>query len=164
MEQLRVTDNTIETPKTCAFTGHRELGKDFSARKLKIEIKALIEKGVDTFYNGMAVGFDLIAAETVLAFKRRYKHIKLIACIPCPDQDKYFSDRDKKRYVKVCQAADERVVLFERYTNYCMQARDRYMAERADVLITYCKKDTGGTAYTVRYFKKIHAENEIIFI
>ena len=59
--------------KSCAFTGHRQLGEDFSLKKLKKSIKTLIEQGVDTFYNGMAMGFDLAAAEMVLILKKKYK-------------------------------------------------------------------------------------------
>ena len=164
MQQLRFPTNEEKEVKSCAFTGHRELGEDFSLRALKKEIKALIAKGVDTFYNGMAIGFDLAAAEIVIGLKRWNSKLKLIACIPCPNQDKYFSEKDKKRYAKACKKADETVILSDKYTPYCMQARDRYMADRADVLLTYCKKNTGGTAYTVRYFQKTHPENEIIFL
>jgi hypothetical protein len=38
------------------------------------------------------------------------------------------------------------------------------MAERGDILITYCKEESGGTAYTVQYFKKNFPEREIIFL
>ena len=164
MEQLFIKTQEQKTPKTCAFTGHRTLEKDFSLRVLKKEIKALIERGVEVFYNGMAMGFDLSAAEAVISFKRKFPQVKLIACIPCPAQDKYYSDKDKKRYAKLCSQADEMLVLSKEYTPYCMLSRDRYMADRADVLLTYCKKDTGGTAYTVQYFKKKHPESEIIYI
>ena len=55
----------------CAFTGHRSLEKDFSEKKLKEEIERVISMGVTDFYNGMAMGFDLIAAETVLSLKKK---------------------------------------------------------------------------------------------
>ena len=73
LEFLFKKQKTFSTPpKKCAFTGHRQLGEDFSARKLKKEIKKMMEAGVETFYNGMAMGFDLIAAETVLKWKKKY--------------------------------------------------------------------------------------------
>lgn len=146
------------------FTGHRELDGDFSARKLKKEIEKMILRGVKIFYNGMAMGFDLIAAETVLALKKKYPEIRLIACIPCYEQEKYYSDRDKKRYAKAFASADERVFVSENYHRGCMLKRNRYMAERADVMLAYCKKEAGGTAYTVKYFRKLHPLNEIVFL
>ena len=150
--------------KSCVFTGHRQLGEDFSPRKLKKEIKNLIESGIEYFYNGMAMGFDLLAAEFILDLKKKYPHIKLMACIPCHNQEKYFSEADKKRYVEILKQADEKAVLSEYYYNGCMQNRDKYMVDRANFMIAYCKKQEGGAAYTVRYFKKQHGDENIIFL
>ena len=38
------------------------------------------------------------------------------------------------------------------------------MAERADGMIAYCKKDEGGAAYTVKIFKKLHPLSPIVFL
>ena len=163
MQQLSLfeEENTI---KTCAFTGHRNLEKDFSKKALKEAIISVIKEGAEIFYCGMAVGFDLCAAELVLSLKKKYPHIRLIACIPCLGQEKYFSKTDQKRYVNAVKKADEQVVLAQGYFNGCMQARDKYMAERADALIAYCKRQTGGTAYTVRIFQKLQPRGKIIFV
>lgn len=150
--------------KTCAFTGHRVLNEDFSVKELKNVIKEVILRGVETFYVGMATGFDLCAAETTLALKRKYKQIKLIACIPCCNQEKYYSAEDKKRYAKIIKKVDEKVFLSEHYYNGCMQNRDRYMADRADIMIVYLKKKSGGTAYTVHYFENKYPTKEKIFL
>ena len=150
--------------KTCAFTGHRDLDADFSARDLKSEIEALIKRGAEIFYNGGAIGFDLIAAEKTLELKKEYPQIKLIVCIPFPGQDKYFSLKDKKRYEKILKAADETVLMSENYSKGSYLLRDRYMAERADALVAYLRKETGGTAYTVNYFRKKYSDREIVYI
>ena len=64
MEQLQIINqNNI---KTCAFTGHRDLPPSFDAAALWDEIEVLIKQGVEVFYNGMAIGFDMLAAEAVL--------------------------------------------------------------------------------------------------
>ncbi len=148
----------------CVFTGHRELGEDFSARKLRVEIENLIKDGVTDFYNGMAKGFDLAAASAVLRLKKKYPQIKLIACIPCYEQEKYFNEKDKKTYVSALKKADEKIILAPAYYRGCMQVRDRYMAERAQVMIAYCKKREGGAAYTVKIFQKLHPFSRIIFL
>ena len=57
MEQMRkqldfFTTETEKNPseyKTCAFTGHRVLEKDFSKAKLKKETEAQIKNGVEIF-------------------------------------------------------------------------------------------------------------------
>ena len=152
------------SPSACVFTGHRQLGEDFSMRKLKKEIKKLMELGVESFYNGMAVGFDLIAAELVLELKKKFPATRLIACVPCYGQEKYYSETDKKRYAQILKNADEVVTLSDHYFNGCMQNRDRYMVNRTDIMIAYCKKEEGGAAYTVKYFLKTKNEDTIIFV
>ncbi len=149
--------------KVCAFTGHRDLGTDFQAEDLYQAILAQLNGGTYTFLNGLARGFDLLAAEFVLSLKEEYPQIRLIACIPCDNQAKYYSEEDHARY-RFIRDVCENVVLYERYFNGCMQIRDRLMVENADTLIAYCRKTTGGTAYTVRCFQELHPEGKIIFL
>jgi uncharacterized phage-like protein YoqJ len=150
--------------KSCAFTGHRNLGEDLSEKVLENAVKTAIKEGVETFYCGMAMGFDLLAAETVLLLKKDFPKIRLVACVPCYGQEKSFSKEDKTRYVEALKNADEQIILSERYYRGCMQVRDKYMAERADMLIAYCKKETGGAAYTVKIFQKLFPDGEIVFL
>lgn len=166
MEQIRLTQLNNEC-KSCVFTGHRDLGEAFTAeteKTLQAEIKRLLLSGVTDFYCGMAIGFDMLAAEKVLALKKEFPSAKLIACLPCENQEKYFSNADKKRYAHILKKADERVLLSSVYYRGCMLARDRYMADRADCMITYCKKQTGGTAYTVKYFKNKKPYAPIVYL
>jgi uncharacterized phage-like protein YoqJ len=162
-KQLSLIEPT-QAVKTCAFTGHRSLGADFSKSALKKQVKELVKRGVDTFLCGMAVGFDLLAAETVLELKKKYPNIRLILYIPCYNQQRNFSEKDKDRYAEIYKKADERVVLADGYYRGCMQNRNRYMVDRADVLIAHCHKAEGGAAYTVKYFQKSKPERKIIFV
>ena len=155
---------TIGKIYTCAFTGHRTLGKDFNARNLVEYIEMLVKNGVTVFYNGVARGFDLLAAEAVLMFKGRYPQIKLIACVPHEGQEAMYSNEEKARYYAVLKKADETVVLSETYYKGCMQKRNEYMVDRADVLIAYANTDKGGTANTVRYCKRKYPHKQILFI
>ena len=161
---LFTTEEENSAYKNCVFTGHRDLGDDFSKSRLKKTIEGLIKEGVENFYNGMAIGFDLIAAECVLSLRRKYPQVKLIACVPCYGQEKYFSDADKKRYVKILKKANETVILADHYYQGCMQNRDKYMVEHAEVMIAYCKKTTGGAAYTVKLFQKAYPDGVIHFV
>ena len=167
MKQLQIFtmegEQTAENTK-CVFTGHRQLDEDFSKTRLRRLVEGLIKLGVDTFYNGMAIGFDLCAAECVLSLKKKHPHVKLIACIPCYGQEKYFSENDKKRYVKILKKADEIVTLSDHYYQGCMQNRDKYMVEHPDCMIAYCNKSTGGAAYTVRLFQKLKPDGLILFV
>lgn len=49
---------------------------------LKDEIIKTINYGYIYFISGMALGFDIIAAETVLQLKKDFPQIKLIAALP----------------------------------------------------------------------------------
>ena len=163
MKQLSIFEEEKQI-KTCVFTGHRELPSDFSKKALKNEITKLVQAGVDTFLCGMAIGFDLLAAESVLSVRKKYPTVKLVACIPCIGQEKYFSKADQKRYVAAVRKADEKVILSDSYYRGCMQVRDKYMAERGDVMLAYCTKKEGGAAYTVRCFQKAHPNGDVIFL
>lgn len=163
MEQLFIKVKTEEI-KICAFTGHRHLPEDFSAQNLYNAVLEFVEKGVYVFYNGMAMGFDLLAAEIVLCLKEFYPKIRLIACVPCYGQEKSFSAKDKNRYVEILKKADDVQTLSDHYFRGCMQERDRYMVDKADMLIAYCKKEKGGAAFTVGYCKKKYPDKEIVYI
>lgn len=151
---------------TCCFTGHRPasypFGYDESAdgcRQLKatlhLHIRKAIGNGFSHFITGMAQGADLWAAEIVLFLKKEFPHITLEAAVPCPSQADKWGTAAKLRYKKVLASCDRVTVVSPRYTPYCMHQRDRYMVERSTLCIAVWNgKDSGGTAYTVRYAKE----------
>lgn len=141
-----------QTEKGCALTGHRTLGKDFSVEKLKTVLSDLVEKeNITSFYCGMAMGFDLTACEILLKMKESNPSLKVVACIPCPEQAKYYPPHIGEKYRQLVALCDERVVLSPQYTVACMHIRNHYMVNHARFLVAYCTRDKGGTAYTVRY-------------
>lgn len=156
-------EKEITIEKSCLFTGHRSLREDFDLVGLKRAIFELIKKGVDTFYCGMAVGFDMLAGEEVLKIKEEFPSVKLIACIPFVGQDKYYDEEDKKRYASLLERADEKVIIRDCFSKASYLERNRYMADRAKYMIAYLKEKKGGTAMTVDYFKK-KKEVEIYYI
>ena len=141
----------MKMTKTCAFTGHRQVEDNFDVARFEEVLTAYIEEGYTTFLCGMAVGFDMIAAELVLKLKNVYPQIKLIACVPCEGQSRYFSAEKKSEYEKILQSCDEVKILYPRYYNGCMQARDRYMVDNCQLLIAYKRVNEGGTYYTLNY-------------
>ncbi len=163
MKQLRIKLEEKQI-KSCAFTGHRKIDKDFSPKRLWDSIEMLVKSGVTDFYNGMAQGFDLLAAEATLMLKKQYPQIRLIACIPCYHQEKSYIDTDKARYAAILQKADENILLSENYFRGCMLVRNQYMVDHADVLIAYHNQEKGGAAYTVKYCQKKYPDKEIIYV
>ena len=139
--------------KSCALTGHRELPSDFNKNVLYDTLEELIQEGCDHFLCGMAAGFDLLALDCLVSLKQKYK-FTIEACIPFEGQEKGFSFAEKWKYRTLIDWCDKKTVFFERYQNGCYLVRDRYMVDGADVVLAYCTRDTGGTAYTVRYAKE----------
>lgn len=154
-----ITDFDIKT--TCCFTGHRVLRKDFDVSRLERVINGAINRGYKTFLNGMANGFDRVCAAVLIELKKE-KNIEFIACIPCKEQDKYFTAKQKEEYKYFLEKADKTVYLSDEYYNGCMQFRNRYMVDNSSLVLAYSKSDFGGTRYTVKYAEK--QEKEIIFI
>ena len=136
-----------------AFTGHRRSLKELDLNLLDRVILNLIKNGAKNFYCGMAIGFDIIAAESVLKYKDDYD-VKLFACIPCENQSDDYSESYKRRYDNVLERCDGQIILSHEYYKGCMQARDRFLVDNADVLVCFLRKKTGGTFYTVNYAAK----------
>lgn len=138
----------------CAFSGHRNLrGLDFDNNLLDRVIYGLIRTGTKEFLCGMAMGFDLTAAQSVLSFKENYD-IKLTACLPCSNQSDTFSSGAKQIYENILNECDEIITLAPEYFKGCMHERDRFMVDRADTLVCFLRRNSGGTFYTVNYAKK----------
>lgn len=136
----------------CALTGHRVIPKDFNENQLSKELEILINTGYTYFYCGMAEGFDLCTLKILVDLKKQYP-IQIEACIPHRGQENHFSAEMKVLYKSLIQECDERTVFFEKYTDGCFLVRNRYMVDNADCVYAYCLRNTGGTAYTVRYAK-----------
>lgn len=73
--------------KTCCFTGHRKLPTeklDKITSELEKTVIGLIADGYRFFGAGGAIGFDTVAAQTVIRLKDKYPKIRLILVLPAP--------------------------------------------------------------------------------
>lgn len=149
---------------SCCFSGYRpyKFGFDFSENDL--EYKKMQNKLIDAvfsmpnkncykFYCGMAMGFDILAAETVLMLKEIDKTvpIELIGVIPFKEQAKSWDDIWKKRYADIYGKADKIICASPEYRRGCYQKRNHYMVDNSDILITWYDGKSGGTADTIGY-------------
>ena len=76
-----------------AFTGHQ----DYDGRAdgiLRAVVYRLWSEGFRFFLSGMACGFDLAAAEAVLALRGECAGMELVAVVPFAGQPESFSDAD----------------------------------------------------------------------
>ncbi len=150
----------------CCFTGYRpeklpfDIGVEDKAyidfdNTLILGIKQLLDEGCRTFYTGMAMGFDIICAETILLLKKASEFpLKLICVIPYADQSDGYSPEWRERYDKVLKESDEKVILADRYYKGCFQNRNRFMVDNSDFVLTWFDGKAGGTKNTVDYAVK----------
>lgn len=147
----------------CCFTGYRPEKFPFKLNRESLEyqqfentlfeqVLAVAESGCRKFYCGMAMGFDIISAETVLAVKNAFPEpLELICVLPFKNQNYNYSKDWKERFNSVLEKADDIIVLNEKYFSGCYQQRNIYMVDNSDYVITWYDGQKGGTENTVRY-------------
>jgi len=143
--------------QSCCFTGHRQIPKEEIPKlkkSLEKEIKRLIKKGYKYFICGGALGFDTLAALTIIELRKKYKNIMLMLVIPCRDQASKWREEDISLYNDIISKADSVKTLSKVYYPGIMQIRNTYMVDNSSVCIAYLRKATGGTASTVKYTQK----------
>lgn len=150
---------------TCTFTGHRNL-TPAQLKAIEPELKRLVSllasHHVHTFVTGGALGFDTLAAATVINLRRsEFPDIKLVLAIPCPEQADRWSAADRALYYDIMQNADEVVTVSPSYTPGCMHKRNRYMIDRSSYLIAYVARRSGGSFSTLQYAREqgLHIQN-----
>ena len=143
--------------RTCCFTGHRKIPSEELSeleRRLRSAIISAINNGYMFFGAGGALGFDTLAAQTVLDLKKEYAHIRLILVLPCISQTKNWQEQDIAEYERIKKRADKVVYTSLNYSRGCMHKRNRHLVENSSLCICYLREQTGGTLYTVAYAKK----------
>lgn len=150
--------------KICCLSGHRPNKLSFGydeghpdCLRLKVSLMNETDKmrrnGVTAFLTGMAQGIDLIAAGVVLDIRRAYPadHIRLVAVVSYEGQADRWSAGYRERYYHILSKADEVLILQKRYSDTCMQERNRYMVDASRHLIAVYNGAGGGTKCTVDY-------------
>lgn len=140
--------------RTACFTGHRELPTENLpeiSKRLEDTLLTLIEQGYCYFGAGGALGFDTLAAQTVLRLRERYPQIRLILVLPCLNQTRGWQQADVDIYEELKRRADKVTYTSESYFRGCMQKRNRHLVDNSSVCICFLAEKTGGTFYTVNY-------------
>ena len=162
-------------PYSACFTGHRKILNSYYnsshptpewaqlKQYLLGIISAFIAQGVSTFYSGMAIGVDTVAAEAVGELKPAYTGIELHAAIPFPSQPSTWPKASKDNYFRIlndlCDA--QHVVSEDPFTSWKMIARDKFMVDNSHYIIAiWDGRDGGGTCATVKYAQQ---QNKQIF-
>ncbi len=146
-----------------SFTGHRTIDAEYAQSHLDRIITHYAYACEVTFFSGMANGFDLMAAERVLAIREACCNVRLCCVVPFALQSKRYSEADRERYDRVLARADEVIHLELEYTRGVYYRRNQYLVKQADLMIAYYNgAGKGGTAHTTRLAK--HKKIEVLNI
>ena len=141
----------FDPAKTVAFTGHRYYRGE-AARQLDLAVSQLADEGATDFLCGMATGFDMAAAESVMRMRSLLtdRCIRLTAVVPFSGQAARFSSAERGRYERIMAAADNVICLAESYSPECYARRNDFLVDHASVVVAwYDGAPSGGTRYTV---------------
>lgn len=140
--------------QTCCFTGHRNILRaelPTLKNRLMKAIADAITQGYRYFGTGGALGFDTLAAQTVLELKQSYPQIRLILILPCESQTRGWQKADVAVYESIRRSADKVVYTSKTYYEGCMHKRNRHMIDHSSLCICYMTNNHSGTGYTVQY-------------
>jgi hypothetical protein len=174
----------------CA-TGHRSdklgcgKGDDWSSKSPKLQparkqieekLRAILDFQVlagETKFeliSGMALGVDQLFFSVGHQLRKEYAEqgiaIVLTAAVPCIEQDGIWKDDCKISYAAMLKAADKKVrISNKKYENDkgCMQRRNRFMVDNADMVLAYHDGSEGGTKNCIDYAKSVGAVIENAF-
>lgn len=152
-------DPSLFSGTACCFTGHRPDGMPAPGSRAEtlLELKlfeavdAACEAGVTRFLNGGAQGFDLMAAEAVLAVSEKRPGITLELELPSPRHAENWPAGDRERFERIAASAASVRYAADANFPFAYLSRNRALVDRADCCICYLKKTKGGTMYTVNY-------------
>lgn len=158
-------DKNNEFEKVCCFTGYRPEKFPFKLERENAEyiafenrliktVFSLIEEECFTFLSGMAMGFDIIAAQAVLLLKERNPQVKLICALPYPNQGAGFPEPWRERHERVLYSADKVIKVSEDYSTCCYAKRNAFMVDNSDYVVTWFDGKHGGTENTLKYAAK----------
>lgn len=136
---------------TVSFTGRRTYRGE-AAHELDMTVERLAREGATDFLCGMAVGFDMAAAESVMRVRSQLtdRTIRLTAVVPFEGQAARFPAAERERYERILAAADYIAVISGRYAPDCYSRRNDFLVDNASALVAwYDGAPSGGTHYTV---------------
>ena len=159
MEKTNYDKASYSKSKSVAFSGHRSISehrKEKLRKELREKTMMLYAMGIRNYYCGMAIGFDMLAAEVVLSLKSELPQLKLIAVVPFKGQSARWSYKEQARYNAILALCDDSILLSQAYYNGCLLRRNDYMlAHSCGLVVFFDGKPKGGTFYTYRKAKAL---------
>ena len=130
---------------TVTFCGHSKTDNPTEIKKkLRYEIVHLINDGADIFFLGGYGDFDSMAADIIRSLKKEYPFIRSILVIPYLDKAYPSFLYDETIYPPIENTPKK----------YAITERNKWMIDKADVVVAYITHSWGGAAATCRYAKR----------
>ncbi len=170
-----ILNDGFDKNRTCCFSGHRpeKLAQNGNINSpqirrlismLYLEIENTIENGYTNFITGMARGIDLWAAGYIYEKRIKNPDLKLICAIPYNGHGDSLKSSEKWEYDNIVDSADKVYILEDKYTQNCMQKRNRFMVDNSSKVIAVVDNYRSGTGQTIRYAKSKGIDVHIIDI
>ena len=141
--------------KICAFFGHRDTPITNSlVSMLEATLVFLINQGVDVFWCCEQGDFDWMVRSVVLKLKKRFSHIKVCYVLAYPT---FLRSEISSAYLE--ETYDEIIypsIVAEGYPKFAISRRNQYIAEKADVIVCYIKRQSGGAFKAVKTAEKLN--------
>lgn len=146
--------------EACCFSGYRpekfsfdimhaSAGLEMLRQELEQAVRAAAHDGYRLFVTGMSRGFDLWAAEAVLALRQELA-VGLLCALPFDGQPNRWEPAWKALHTQVLLQADLVHSLAHDYTPDCFYVRNRFMVEGCSRLICWHDGASGGTKFTLQ--------------
>jgi uncharacterized phage-like protein YoqJ len=135
-----------------AATGHRpdKLGgysMEVFGRLRALASEFLGRDKPDKVLTGMALGWDQAVAAAAIE-----NDVPFVAAVPCEGQDSRWPVQSRAMYKVLLERADEVVVVSPGpYAAWKMMARNKWMVDKAELVVALWDGSDGGTANCVRY-------------
>lgn len=136
--------------KVCCGFGHRMVYDNINDR-INSAVLLAVHEGCDVFYTGAMGEFDNLFSTTVRKLRSSYPKIKLICVKP------YFSQTLNANRAYYAALYDDIIIpteLLGIHYKAAIKARNRWMVEHSDIIISYTVRENGGAAEALRYAKK----------
>lgn len=130
------------------FCGHRQVeDSEKIACQLAETLEMLAAEGADVFFLGGRGEFDRLAARAVHALKQRHPHIRAVLVLSYLNRPQHETEREL--YDETLYPPLESVP-----KRFAIARRNTWMAEQADVLVTYVRRGYGGAASMLQHAQR----------
>lgn len=134
--------------KICSAFGHREMYTKIKEPLIAVLNRLVAEQSVSYFYTGGMGEFDRMFSSAVRVLKHTYPHIRLFLVVP------YYSARLNTDRALLESEYDEVIlpaVLDDLHYKAAIKARNRWMIDQSNYVVTCVYKKHGGAYEAMRY-------------